>query len=84
MKPLILLCVLLLCGCSSAPANPGDVRLPEARLMQAPKKLADIPEHAEGNDAMWAGYGQCRVEYADLGDRHLGLIGYVKAVHKAK
>lgn len=71
-----------LSACSYGAANPADVRLPDARLMVQPQKVADLPAEAKGNAAMWEGYSQCRLALANEGDLRLGLIEYTNAVRK--
>ncbi len=70
----------LLSGCA-AQNDPPPARLsqPDARLLVAPKALADLPANARGNSPMVASYAQCRLAHADEATLRLGLISYVRA-----
>ena len=63
MKRLTLISVIALAGCDKElPLPPVQVTPPEARLMAAPAKLADIPKGA-GISELARDDIQCRVAY---------------------
>lgn len=83
--PPILILPLALAACAPAPAPPpAAVRDPDPRTMQRAAPLPPLRADAIGNPAMVESYGQCRLAYADLGDRHGGLVDYVAATRGAK
>lgn len=74
---------LALGGCAvNAAPPPKDILMPDTRLTAPATALPPLSLMAQGNEEMWSAYGQCRVQHADVADRHAGLVGYVKAIRK--
>lgn len=81
---ILFLVAVVLAGCAPSTAvPPSDLRGPPAGTLDAPKPLPPIPPEAKGNAALIESVAQCRLAYAAGSDRHLGLIGYVKALQRS-
>lgn len=71
---------LAACTPSSAAPPPSNLRDPDATLMRPAAALPDLPPGIKADATMWDAYGKCRVEHADVADRHSGLVAYVEAI----
>lgn len=80
MRLLILIPVLALGACATAPVDPKGLKAPARWLMVAPCELPDIPPD-EGNPATRAPYyAASRRCQARTADQVRGLQGYVRTV----